>query len=76
MKTVTLKQLHAKTGSLVRRAARTPLQVTDRGHPIAIITSPGQPVADVFNRIRRIRSRLALAAGEKARDLVNAGRRV
>jgi antitoxin (DNA-binding transcriptional repressor) of toxin-antitoxin stability system len=76
MKTITIKQLHAKTGSLVRRAARAPMQVTDRGQPIAIITSPDKPGVDVFGRIRRLRSRLALASGETTRDLVNAGRRV
>jgi antitoxin (DNA-binding transcriptional repressor) of toxin-antitoxin stability system len=76
MKTITLKQLHAKTGSLVRRAGRAPVQVTDRGRPIAIITSPGTPGVDVFGQIRRLRSRLALDRDETARDLVNAGRRV
>ena len=75
MKTITLKQLHAKTGSLVRRAARAPMQVTDRGQPIAIITRPDTPGVDVFGQIRRLRSRLALDRSETARDLVNAGRR-
>lgn len=76
MKTITLKQLHAKTGSLVRRAARAPVRVTDRGRPIAIITSPATPGVDVFGQIRRLRSRLSFDRGETARDLVNAGRRV
>ncbi|RXK55731.1 hypothetical protein ESB00_07560 [Oleiharenicola lentus] len=76
MKTITLKQLHAKTGSLVRRAARAPVQVTDRGQPIAIITSPDSPGVDVFGQIRRLRARLSLDRGETARDLVNAGRRL
>ncbi len=76
MKTITLKQLHAKTGSLVRRAARAPVQVTDRGQTIAIITGADTPGVDVFGQIRRLRSRLALDQGETARDLVNAGRRL
>lgn len=76
MKTITLKQLHAKTGSLVRRAARTAVQVTDRGQPIAVITGPDKAGTDVFVRIRGLRSRLALARGETARDLINAGRRL
>jgi antitoxin (DNA-binding transcriptional repressor) of toxin-antitoxin stability system len=76
MKTISLKQLHAKTGSLVRRAARAPVQVTDRGQPIAIITGPGTPGEDIFGQIRRLRSRLALGRGESARDLINAGRRL
>jgi antitoxin (DNA-binding transcriptional repressor) of toxin-antitoxin stability system len=76
MKTITIKQLHAKTGSTVRRAARSPVQVTDRGRPIAIISGPDSPRTDVFGQIRRLRTRLVLGRGETTRDLVNAGRRV
>jgi len=40
--TLTIKQLHAKTGDLVRQAgaSRTPITITDRGVPIAVLTSP------------------------------------
>lgn len=76
MKTITIKQLHAKTGSLVRRAARSPVQVTDRGQPIAVITGSAPPGVDVFGRIHRLRSRLSLGGDETARDLINAGRRL
>jgi len=74
MKTVTIKQLHAKTGPLVRRAARSPVRVTDRGEAIAIITGTEASRQEVFQRIRALRSRLALGKGETARDLINAGR--
>jgi prevent-host-death family protein len=39
---VSIKELHEKTGELVRRAAsaRIPVQVTDRGKVIAVIGSP------------------------------------
>jgi prevent-host-death family protein len=39
---ITIKELHATTGELVRRAAasRTPLTITDRGEPVAVLASP------------------------------------
>jgi len=39
---LTIKQLHAKTGDLVRKAgaSRTFITITDRGIPIAVLTSP------------------------------------
>ncbi len=45
--TLTLKQLHAATGHLVRIAARsrTPTVITDRGRPVAVLASPGSLVA-------------------------------
>lgn len=76
MKTVTIKQLHAKTGPLVRRAARSPVQVTDRGEAIAVITGTAASRREVFQRIRALRGRLTLEKGETARDLINAGRRL
>jgi antitoxin (DNA-binding transcriptional repressor) of toxin-antitoxin stability system len=38
--TVTIKELHARTGSYVRRAAKTPLHVTDRGRLVAVLAAP------------------------------------
>jgi antitoxin (DNA-binding transcriptional repressor) of toxin-antitoxin stability system len=38
--TVTLKELHEHTGRVVRGAAQSPIQVTDRGKPVAVITHP------------------------------------
>lgn len=39
--TLTIKQLHAKTGDLVRQAgvSRSPITITDRGLPIAVLAS-------------------------------------
>lgn len=39
---ITLKELHATTGDLVRRAARSrvPVLITDRGQPVAVLASP------------------------------------
>jgi prevent-host-death family protein len=39
---ITIKQLHGKTGQLVRRAAtlRSPLVITDRGQPMAVLANP------------------------------------
>lgn len=40
--TLTIKQLHAATGRLVRSAgrSRTPTVITDRGRPVAVLVSP------------------------------------
>jgi hypothetical protein len=40
MKTVSIRELHARTGSIVREAAKRPLQITDRGRVLAVIQAP------------------------------------
>jgi antitoxin (DNA-binding transcriptional repressor) of toxin-antitoxin stability system len=42
MTSITIKELHATTGEHVRRAgaARTPVLVTDRGQPVAVLANP------------------------------------
>lgn len=42
MATITIKELHAKTGEEVRKAgkSRKPVAVTDRGKLIAVLTAP------------------------------------
>ena len=37
MKTVTIRELHTKTGKLVRAAAHEKIIITDRGQPIALL---------------------------------------
>jgi prevent-host-death family protein len=39
---ITIKELHAKTGDLVRRAglSRAPVVITDRGQPVAVLANP------------------------------------
>jgi len=39
---ITIKQLHATTGEHVRRigAGRSPVLVTDRGQPVAVLSNP------------------------------------
>jgi len=39
---ITIKQLHAKTGEQVRRAgqSRTPVSITDRGKLVAVLAAP------------------------------------
>lgn len=39
MKTISIKQLHARTGYWTRNARKVPLVVTDRGERVAIITA-------------------------------------
>jgi antitoxin (DNA-binding transcriptional repressor) of toxin-antitoxin stability system len=53
--TLTIKQLHAATGRLVRAAARsrTPTVITDRGQPVALLSSPASVPAPV-RRSRQI----------------------
>ncbi len=40
---ISIKQLHQTTGEHVRQAARSkhPIEVTDRGKPVAVLASPG-----------------------------------
>ena len=40
MKTVSIRDLHARTGPLVREASTQPLQVTERGRVFAVIQAP------------------------------------
>ena len=42
MATITIKQLHAKTGEEVRKAGRSrkPVAVTDRGKLVAVLAAP------------------------------------
>jgi len=53
--TLTIKQLHAATGHWVRTASRsrTPTLITDRGQPVALLTSPAN-VAAPARRLRQI----------------------
>jgi prevent-host-death family protein len=39
---ITIKELHATTGECVRRAgaSRTPVLITDRGRPVAVLANP------------------------------------
>jgi antitoxin (DNA-binding transcriptional repressor) of toxin-antitoxin stability system len=38
--TITIKELHAHTGAHVRRAAKFPIRVTDRGELVAVLAGP------------------------------------
>ena len=40
MRTVSIRDLHARTGAIVREAAKRPLQITDRGRVLAVIQAP------------------------------------
>jgi prevent-host-death family protein len=52
--------------------------ITRRSRNVARLVPAGQPAVDrtIFDRIRALRSRLALPKGETARDLINTGRRI
>ena len=40
MKTISIRELHARTGAIIREAAVRPLQVSDRGRVVAVIQAP------------------------------------
>lgn len=40
MDTITLKDLHQHTGRYARAARESPVLITDRGHPVAMLTAP------------------------------------
>ena len=52
MKTISIKQLHARTGHWVRTAKKTPLIVTDRGEKVASLQphNEGTPVVKFAKR--------------------------
>jgi prevent-host-death family protein len=56
---ISIKQLHRTTGEHVRQAAQSsaPIEVTDRGNPIAVLASPAL-------RVPRRRQRTLLAEYE------------
>jgi hypothetical protein len=37
---ITIKELHARTGPHVRRAVKSPIKVTDRGQFVAVLAGP------------------------------------
>ena len=52
--------------------------ITRHARSIAKLVPAGEPAVDrtVFSRIRAMRERLVLGAGESAKELINAGRRI
>ncbi len=40
MKSITLKELHQHTGRYARAAREQSFIITDRGHPVALLTAP------------------------------------
>jgi hypothetical protein len=60
MKTVSIRDLHARTGAIVREAAKRPLQITDRGRVLAVIQAPsvaaqqGVPLPDREAQIAKL----------------------
>ena len=54
MKTVSIRELHTRTGHYVRRAATEPIMVTDRGETVARLVSVSEPAGVAFAE-RRLR---------------------
>jgi prevent-host-death family protein len=52
--------------------------ITKHERPVARLVPVGEPVArgELVSRVRALRSRLKLAKGETAKDLIAAGRRI
>ena len=67
---ITIKDLHATTGDHVRRAglSRTPVVISDRGHPVAVLANPS-----LLTPRKRKRTTLpeyeAMMAGPAANDI-------
>ena len=67
---LTIKQLHATTGDHVRRAgsSRTPVVITDRGQPVAVLANPS-----LLTPRKRMRTLLpeyeAMMAGPAGNDI-------
>jgi prevent-host-death family protein len=65
MRFISIKELHAATGEQVRRAGagRTPITVTDRGQPVAVLANPS-----LLPKRRRSRTLLPEFAAMMARQ--------
>ncbi len=65
MKTVSIRELHTRTGHYVRRAATEPISVTDRGETIARLVPASEPTGLTFaNRRLRPGFKRFLASGK------------
>ncbi len=54
MKTISIRELHTRTGHYVRQAAAEPITVTDRGHTVARLVPVSEPARLTFAQ-RRLR---------------------
>lgn len=54
MKTISIRELHTRTGHYVRRAATEPIIVTDRGETVARLVPISEPAGLTFAE-RRLR---------------------
>lgn len=64
MKTISLRELHAATGTWVRRAARLGgITITDRGKPIAKLSPVAEPIGHNPFRTRKLRPGYARLLG-------------
>lgn len=48
MKTISIRELHTRTGHYVRRAATEPITVTDRGEIVARLVPVSEPAGVTF----------------------------
>ncbi len=78
-KTVGAYEAKTKLPELLKLVERgREVTITRHSRSVARLVPADRPGADpdVFARLRALRSRLNLGAGETARDLINAGRRL
>lgn len=54
MKTISIRELHTRTGHYVRQAATEPISVTDRGQTVARLVAISEPTGITFAQ-RRLR---------------------
>jgi prevent-host-death family protein len=78
-KTVGAYEAKSKLSELLDLVERgRTVTITRHARSIAKLVPAGEPAVDrtVFSRIRAMRERLALGAGESAKELINEGRRI
>ena len=78
-KTVGAYEAKSKLSELLDQVERgRTITITRHARKVARLVPADEPTVDrtVFTRIRALHSRLSLAKGETARDLVEAGRRI
>ncbi len=78
-KTVGAYEAKTRLPSLLEHVARgNEVIITKHDRPVArLVPAVRQPArAELFARLRGLRSRLELAKGESAKDLIGAGRRI
>ena len=71
---ITIRELHEKTGQLVRQAGsgRTPVEVTDRGKVVAVLSAPGSVARKRPKPVLLAEYRNVIAQMSESNDILDA----